>query len=377
MAKYDKQVIKKNDLKAEEESSICRLFSQVFPEEIKFTGKILGQGGYNKIYDMLLNDTVTGAGKIIKRDDKTEDEIYFSKILKGRNIIRHHAAFEATAGKDNYCLFVMEKANLSDLNRLNDYIKNRNLLKTIYTPFNKKLNENLLRYYIKQIVSGLETIRRYGLVHFDLKPQNFLVTYNLMVKISDYTIMKSIKDLEKKGSKVKLTTGTNGFLPPEYYSKKPVDINIIDKVDIFGLGASIYKLVTGECFLDIPKNMTERQKIEKLKNQYERNIKRIDSMINEGVNEDFINLLKGMLKYNPEDRIDFEFIYRNKWINKNSKKIEKILQYYDDDEEKAIMELQKSDTLFKYYEDEKNNNKCKYKLKIKKKKYTRKCKILT
>ena len=372
MQKCVKQNINNDIFILKDGNSAKKLFEQAYPGQLKFKDKILGQGGYGKIYDIVLGNSVSGAGKIIKNEEKTQNEINISSRLKGRNIIRNHALYKASKGQNDYCLFVMEKANLSDLNKLNDYIKNKNLLRTIYNPFNKNFNENLLRLYIKQIVSGLETIRRYGLVHLDLKPQNFLVTYNLCIKLADYTLTKSIKDLEEKGNQVRVTAGTNGFLPPEYYSKKPVDIKMIDKVDIFELGASIYKLATDNYFLDVPKDLNDKLKIKKVKNLYDRNMKRIDSLVNEGVDKDFVNLLKKMLKFNPEDRIDFEFIYRNKWVNKNSKEIDKILQYYVEDEEKAIMELQKSDLLFKYYEDEKNNKKCKYKLKIKKKKFKRK-----
>ena len=366
----------KQIMTASDEKSLIMIFEESFPGQLKFTGKILGQGGFGKVYDILLNGTVTGAGKFIKKKENTDkkDEIYFSVAIKGKNVIRQHAAFEASKGNDNYVLIVMEKANLSDLSRLNDYIRNKNILKTIETPF-KDLSENLLRLYIKQIINGLETIRKYGYVHFDLKPQNFLVTYNLGVKISDYTIMKSIKD---EGDYIKIPGGTTGFTAPEYYEKKMIDAKIIDKVDIFGLGSSFYNLKTGLNFLEIPKNLTTSQQHYKILYQYERSIKRIDSLVNEGMSEDFSDLLKKMLKLDPKKRIDFEFIYRNKWVNKYCNEIQNIVENYDNEEERMIMELQKSDIIIKHFDEESKRKDIitKYEVPIKPKKYKRKLKKL-
>ena len=348
-----------------EDQEIIDNFLKQYGNQIKFTGKKIGR----KIYEIILNKTISGAGKIVNSVIDKNNEINFSYALKGRNIIRQHAIYEIKMGEKTYNLLVMEKAKFPDLYKFNTYIKNKNFLKTIYTPFKINLSENLLRFYLRQIVHGLLTIRKYGFVHLDLKPQNILVTNNLEIKISNFSKMKNIKVLEEKEAKIKLPGSTDGFAPPEYL----IDPKLIDKVDIFSLGACIFKLYTGEFFLDIPKNISEKQQIiEVLKIQFERNIKRIDSMVNEGVDKDFISLLKKMLKFNPEDRIDFEFIYRNKWINKNSKEIEKISEYYEKEEEKIIMEIQKSDILLKYYENGKINKKAKFEVHKMPKKYRRK-----
>ena len=364
-----------------EEKKLIMIFEQSFPGQLKFTGKILGQGGFSKIYDILLNGTITGAGKILKEKDdnkdniiinekKKKDEIDFYLALKGKNIIRQHSLFKVMSGDKNYVLIVMEKANLSDLNKLNEYIRKKNLLKTIESPF-KDLSENLLRLYIKQIVNGLETIRKYGYVHFDLKPKNFLVTYNLGVKITDYSIMKCIRDEENP---IKLPGGTTGFIAPEYYEKKTVDAKIVYKSDIFGLGSSFFTLKTNENFLDIPKSLTSTQQHYKILYQYERSIKRIESLVNEGMSEDFVELLKNMLKLNPKDRIDFEFIYRNRWVNKYYRELDKIIENYDSEEERMIMEFQKSDIILNHFEEVKKikNRLKKYKPIHKPKKYKRK-----
>ena len=61
--------------------------------------------------------------------------------------------------------------------------------------------------------------------------------------------------------------------------------------------------------------------------------------------EDFINFLIKLINYNPEDRPQFEEIYRNKWLNKNLDNISKCYSINCIDEEKLFMELNKSDFL--------------------------------
>ena len=58
-----------------------------------------------------------------------------------------------------------------------------------------------------------------------------------------------------------------------------------------------------------------------------------------------------MLKLNPKDRIDFEFIYRNRWVNKYYRELDKIIENYDSEEERMIMEFQKSDIILNHFEE--------------------------
>ena len=62
---------------------------------------------------------------------------------------------------------------------------------------------------------------------------------------------------------------------------------------------------------------------------------------------EFINFLCSLIEYKPEDRPFFEEIYRNIWLNNNSEQINNIHSINQGEEEKLIMELQKSDFLIK------------------------------
>ena len=59
----------------------------------------------------------------------------------------------------------------------------------------------------------------------------------------------------------------------------------------------------------------------------------------------FMDFLTSLIHYNPDERPFFEQIYRNKWLNSNREELELITASNESDEEKVIMELQKSDFL--------------------------------
>ena len=61
--------------------------------------------------------------------------------------------------------------------------------------------------------------------------------------------------------------------------------------------------------------------------------------------QEFIDFLTSLIHYNPDERPSFEQIYRNKWLNSNRDELELITASNENDEEKVIMELQKSDFL--------------------------------
>ena len=60
---------------------------------------------------------------------------------------------------------------------------------------------------------------------------------------------------------------------------------------------------------------------------------------------DFIDFLCNLIQYKPEERYNFEEIYRNKWVNKNTEEIKEIWDINLLDEQKLLIELNKSDYL--------------------------------
>ena len=74
------------------------------------------------------------------------------------------------------------------------------------------LTEGQIRLYSRQILSALEHIHKYGIVHLDIKPANILVDKNFDIKITDFGSSQPFKDENDLISQAK---GTAYFLAPE------------------------------------------------------------------------------------------------------------------------------------------------------------------
>jgi serine/threonine protein kinase len=246
----------------------------------------------------------------------------------------------------------MEKAMLRDLGKLSEFYFKHHLLKLIYEDsFDEQIGENLLRFYTKQIVNAMKNLDDNYLVHFDIKPENLLITLNLVVKLSDFGLLTKIKNQNS----IRIPGGTQGFLTREYYKKEKVSNEDAKKQDYFSLGSTLFYLKFGEHMLKYPRMdepILNAQRITLLLD------KKMDFIKARPLTEqNFIDFICKLIQYDPVDRPNFEEIYRDKWLNENSDIIRELFFFYESDEEKFIMELQKSDYLIKKKKESKT--KCK------------------
>ena len=96
------------------------------------------------------------------------------------------------------------------------FYHNHNLLKIIYQPFDEKTGDNLLRFFCKQIVNGLEILERSDYIHYDIKPENLLITINLIIKLSDFSLISKAID----GNNIAIPgviSHTVSFVTPQYF----------------------------------------------------------------------------------------------------------------------------------------------------------------
>ena len=331
-----------------------------FKNELNFgeIGKLLGSGNFGEVRDIRINNKIM-AGKIVpmKIDENSGD--YVAYDLHGQNIIKITKIVQKLINDRNYYLIIMEKAILRDLGKLSDYYNCHNLLKLIYKPFHETVGDNLIRFYARQIVNAMEMLNRSNLVHFDLKPENLLITYGITIKLSDFSLLRHVDDKER----LTIPGGTPGYVTSEYFNKNErVSGEEARKQDYFAFGATLFFLKYGSQMLKYKTeadNSVNKINITNLliKQSYEvRSGKLTD--------EDFINFILELISFKPADRPNFEKIYRNKWLNKDVDILNDTFWKFEYDEEKLIMELQKNDFLI---EKEKIFNKkpCRFRFKKK------------
>ena len=311
-------------------------------------GSSLGKGGFGVVYKIYFKDKVY-AGKLVKKEGKV-NECDLILQFKSPYIVKIVKIFNS--GIYNFVL--MEKADLKDLNSFIEDTKKNSIQKLLINPFYSGIiGNNLFKYFAKQLIIGLESLERIGYSHFDIKPGNILIFKNYISKLSDFSFLRNQKEIARQYDMLKIPGGTDGFCPPEFYLYKDVTIENAKKHDYFSLGSTLFALKYGTRLLSIP--------IEYLKNKIKRRGEIIDYIYdtllrqinliksNKLFDKEFIKFLCDLIQFKPEDRPNFEKIYRNKWINENSEEISKIFHINELDKQKynpkLILELNKSDFL--------------------------------
>ena len=301
-------------------------------------GKVLGRGAFGEVRDIKIKNKMM-AGKIVEKDkNETSEEEKLALDLRGHNIIRINKIYSRKINNKYFDLIIMDKAVLRDLGKLNEFFHRHNLLKLIFDkPFDDDSGDFLLRFYTRQIIRGYEVLDRNDYIHFDIKPENLLITVNLVIKLSDFSLLKKAED------NMKLPGGTQGFMTPEYFLEKYVKSELAKKQDYFALGSSLFILKYGQQLLKYKKYDDKRMNADRLTDLIDKDIQYIKAK--KFTDKDFKDFLISLIQFKPEDRPSFERIFRSIWLNKNIEQLDRTVMAFENDEEKLIMELQKQDFL--------------------------------
>lgn len=196
--------------------------------------KLIGQGGYFKIY--LAIDERLNKQWAIKVCDKNNDN-YNSVIYE---VIMQEA-------------YMMMKLDHPAVPKVVDIIENERYILIVREYIEGKTLESLVKEHGaqpakkviewgKQICSVLDYLHTLNPphIHRDLKPSNLVIQADGNIKLIDYGIMIS-EDLQKTEDDI-CSLGTVGYASPEHYvGKRQMDA----RSDIYSIGATLYRLVTG------------------------------------------------------------------------------------------------------------------------------------
>lgn len=200
----------------------------IWPFELK---EKIGEGGMGLVYKArYVKDDRMFAVKLIPAnvDNKTliarfEREIGILKTLRHPNIVR---AFGGVC-EDKQRFYAME---LLEGGTLWDKIQ-----KAGYLPWEKVTD------WGQQMCAALTYAHERQIIHRDVKPNNFLLTKNGQVKLSDFGLISVMSDAKLTADG--RTLGTVQYMSPEQIRGKPP---LTGSTDIYSLGCVFYEMLTGD-----------------------------------------------------------------------------------------------------------------------------------
>lgn len=251
--------------------NVCKLTGDYF-----YYKDPIGYGSFSIIYKGY-NISEPTKSLAIKRITKIIDMKYFHnevdlmKKLDHPNILKLYDVVKTNGS----IYLILEYCNCGDLS---NYIQ-------------KDTNNSHDFKYFNQIFKGLEYLYRNRILHRDIKPHNILIKDGI-IKISDFGFAKSFE----KNELITTFCGSPLYMAPEIIKDKEYNL----KSDIWSLGVIIYELFT------------------KKHPYYVESKKMLWSKIKHGIvinyseikNEQIIELLQKMLIDDPNERSDWEVVFK-------------------------------------------------------------------
>ena len=283
----DKKPINSTQL-TQKEKTINRLsyktnYSDI-SKNIKITDTFVGRGSSGLIREGLDLKGKKYAIKSIFKNDYIKNIYYKREVeitlsLNHENVIKCYDVYE-----DNNSLhFALELCEGGDLF---DYILNNK---------NKTIEENEAMDILEQMLKSLVYLHEeIGIVHRDIKPDNFLIKYingKKIIKLADFGFSDYIPKNNDNENKNNLSEqlGTPQYAAPEIFEGK----EYTSKVDVWSLGVVLYNMINGTQLFGYSKNDNIKDDVLYKKINF-----------NNFKNPQLKNLAMKLLERNPDKRVN-------------------------------------------------------------------------
>ena len=244
--------------------------------------KELGVGSYGRV--LLVQHKKTGAKYAIKAIDKRnkvniQEKPYFRREIEimyrvhHPNVVKLFGHFE----DNSYCYFIME------------YIPGGNIYSLVPKNGIRTTSTKTIVSIMKDVISATYFLHHMvpPIIHRDIKPENVVLDQNMVAKLTDFGWSNYMQGDEKRTT----VCGSPIYLAPEIVNNRGHD----EKVDIWCIGVLMFELMTGSSPFQGNDVQTVKYNISRLKISWPREM-----------NRDAADLIKKILKYNPEERISLE-----------------------------------------------------------------------
>ena len=280
----------------------------------------IGTGSFGEVFLTKKNNSpqLFATKKIdlnIIKNQKTKkylyNEIEIMKELNNPNVIHLYDSFCT----NNHFYLVMDFCNGGSLN---------DLLTRYKLKFGKPFSQEIIQYFMRQILEGLNYIHSKKIIHRDIKLDNILINFdnikdkekfnylNSKVKIIDFGLATKLKE----GELCRTILGTPLFMDPlllkKYNKVERFDLlhGYDEKVDIWSLGAVCYEMLTGESLFNV-------DDIEDLKKRVKEGNYYIPVYID--LSNEIILFLNEMLQYYGEKRASAKKLLKHDFLVKDVK----------------------------------------------------------
>ena len=226
--------------------------------------RVLGQGGFGITYLASMKIQVQGSLGMIDSEVKVAIKEFFMKDLCNRDASTLHVSVPSTGSKELVEKFlekfIKEANNIAGLQHPNiikvlevfeenstayyvmEFIKDFSLKELVNES--GTLPETDALEYIRQVASALDYIHQKRINHLDVKPANILLKNNKDAVLIDFGLAKQYDEAGEQTSSTPVGV-SSGYAPVE--QGKPGGIGQFSApTDIYSLGATLYKLVTGK-----------------------------------------------------------------------------------------------------------------------------------
>merc|ERR1739848_518420 len=262
-------------------------------EDYKISTNVLGLGISGQVLECFDQNGQKFALKVLKDNAKSRREISLHWRASGcKHIVNIKDVYENTYNGQRCLLVVMECMAGGELfNRIQER-----------TAFNEREAAEI----VKDICIAVKFLHDMNIAHRDLKPENLLYTRkdNLgVLKLTDFGFAKEthIRDT------LQTPCYTPYYVAPEVLGPEKYD----KSCDIWSLGVIMYILLCGfpPFYSNHGKPISPGMKRRIRSGRYE-----FPNPEWAQVSKDAKDLIKGMLKTNPQERLTIDDVIRNKWI---------------------------------------------------------------
>ncbi|KAM3411906.1 hypothetical protein ACQJBY_003527 [Aegilops geniculata] len=198
--------------------------------------RVIGRGGFGKVYDGFLEDGTQVAVKLLSESSNQGLQEFLAEAQTLAKI--HHKNLVSLFG---YC---KERENMA---LVYEYMSEGSLDKHLRGRDN---NTRTLTWRQRLLIAmesaqGLEYLHKGcnpPLIHRDVKTSNILLNTRLEAKIADFGLLKAFNNDGDTHVSTARLVGTHGYLDPEYHAT----LHLTNKSDVFSFGVVLLEIVTGQ-----------------------------------------------------------------------------------------------------------------------------------